>query len=124
MADESTIRAILAADSPLAALIGTRLWDQIAPTNQATPVARPFVTLTNISEQQFAYSAESPDGSQMRLQIDIYADNKASAKAVLAAIRTVLLASGYTGSEDQTQDLPADDPALRRISSDWIFVFD
>lgn len=122
MADESTIRATLAAYAPLTALISTRLWDETVPTNVVSPVTRPFVVMTVASDVPFNLLAAAPGGAAMRIQIDIYADTKASAKAVLSAIRAALHAAGHYGCEVLTQNIPADDPTLRRISSDWSFV--
>ena len=122
MADEASIRALLAAAAPLTALVGTRIYDQIAPTSTPTPLPRPYLLMTVVSDVPFNEVADAPSGALMRVQFDAYADSKASAKQVLAAVRAALHAAGYVGSEDSTRDLPAADPALRRISSDWAFV--
>lgn len=122
MADESAIRALLVAHAPLTALVGTRIYDQMVPTAATSPTPRPYLLLTVVSDVPFNEAADAPGAADMRLQFDAYADNKASAKSVLAAVRAALHAAGYVGSEDSTRDLPADDPALRRISSDWSFI--
>jgi hypothetical protein len=123
VADESTIRAILVAHAGFTALVpAARVFDQLAPTNMPTPIARPFVVMTTVSDVPFNHVAGAPASAGIRIQFDVYAESKASAKAVLTQIRTALAAAGYGGSEELTQDLPADDPALRRISSDWLFV--
>lgn len=123
MADESTIRAILVAHAGFTALVpAARVFDQLAPTNTPTPIARPFVVMSTVSEVPFNHVSGAPDSADIRIQFDVYGDSKASAKAVLTQIRTALAVAGYGGSEELTQDLPADDPALRRISSDWLFV--
>ena len=41
---------------------------------------------------------------------------------VLEQLRNALNGAGYYDSEEITRDLPADDPALRRISSEWRFL--
>jgi len=121
VADESTIRAILVAHAGFVALVpAARVFDQVVPTN--TPIARPFVIMTTVSDVPFNHVSGAPASAAFRIQFDIYADTKASAKAVLAQIRAALHAAGHGGCEELTQDLPADDPALRRISSDWLFV--
>ena len=123
MADESTIRAILVAHAGFVALVpATRLFDQVVPTSTATPIARPFVNMTTVSDVPFNHVSGAPASAAFRIQFDLYADTKTSAKAVLAQIRAALHAAGHGGCEELTQDLPADDPALRRISSDWLFV--
>jgi hypothetical protein len=123
VADESTIRALLVAHAGFAALVpAARLFDQVAPTNTPTPIARPFVAMTTVSDVPFNHVSGAPASAGIRVQFDIYADTKAGAKAVLAQIRAALHAAGHGGCEELSQDLPADDPALRRISSDWLFV--
>lgn len=123
MADESTIRAILVAHAGFVALVpAARVFDQVAPTNTPTPIARPFVTMSTVSDVPFNHVSGAPASAAFRIQFDLYADTKASAKSVLAQIRAALDAAGHGGCEQLTQDLPADDPALRRISSDWLFV--
>lgn len=122
MADESTIRAILTGYAGLTALVGSRVYDQVAPTNLATPVTTPYVVMTAVSEVPENYVKGAPGVADFRLQFDAYGASKASCKAVLVQIRAALHAAGYEGSEELTQDLPADDPALRRITSDWRFV--
>jgi len=92
------------------------------PTRFPTPIARPYVIMTTASDVPFNHVSGAPASAAFRIQFDIYADTKASAKAVLAQIRAALHAAGHGGCEELTQDLPADDPALRRISSDWLFV--
>jgi hypothetical protein len=121
VADESTIRAVLTGYAGLTALVSSRIYDEIAPTNSGT-VTRPFMTLTTISDVPENFVAGAPGVALMRIQFDIYADSKASAKAVLTQLRAALHAAGYVGSESLTQSLPADSPDLRRISSDWLFV--
>lgn len=121
MADESTIRAILVAHAGTTALISTRLYDEVVPTNVASPVARPFVVMT-ASEVPFNHVTTEPAAASFRIQFDIYADTKAGCKAVLAQIRAALAAAGYANGEEIARALPADDPALRRISTDWLVV--
>lgn len=122
MADDSTIRAILTGYAGLTALVSTRIYDQVAPVNTASPLVRPFVILSTVSEVPGNYVAGAPTVCEWRIQIDIYADSKSSARAVLAQVRAALFAAGHTGCEQLSQDLPANDPALRRITSDWQFM--
>lgn len=122
MADESTIRAVLIAHAPLTALVGVRVWDQMVPKNLASPAVRPFVLMTVISGVPYNALASAPTTDSLRIQFDIYADTKATARAVLTAVRNALHGAGHHGCEELTQDLPADDPDIRRISSDWRFV--
>ena len=122
MADESTIRALLTAYTGLTSLVSTRIYDQVAPTNQATPITLPFMVASTISDVPSNYVAGAPGVAEFRIQFDIYGTTKTSCKAVLTQLRACLHAAGYVGSESITQDLPADDPAMRRITSDWLFV--
>lgn len=123
MADESSIRAALVAVPAYTTLIGgavtPRHWDQRIPVTVTLPAARPYVIQTTVSD----VAQNVLDGTQLagmfRLQFDIYADTKPSAKAVLAQIRAVLAPYGY---EQVAQDLPAGDPSLFRISVDWLIV--
>lgn len=122
MADDSTIRAILTGYAGLTSLVGTRIYDQVAPVNTANPAPRPFIVLSTPSEVPGNFVSGAPNTAEWRIQFDIYGDTKASVRAVLAQVRAALYAAGHTGSEQLSQDLPADDPALRRITSDWLFV--
>ena len=122
MADESTIRGVLVAYAGLTALVSSRVYDELAPTNLPTPVTRPYVTMTTISDVPENMLAAAPGVAGMRIQFDIYADSKASAKAVLTQLRAALHAAGHVGCEELTQSLPADSPDIRRISSDWLFM--
>lgn len=122
MADESTIRAILTGCSGLTALVGTRIYDEIAPQNLPTPVQRPYLVMTVPSEVPYNFLKGAPSSAEFRVQFDVYADSKASARAVIAQLRAALHAAGHTGCEQLTQALPAEDVNLRRLSSDWLFV--
>lgn len=119
MADESTVRGWLTAHAPLTALVSDRIYDQRAPDSRGQPSARPFVVSTVVDDRDFNVLGATQIGAAFVIQFDIYADSKASAKAVLAAMRAALVPHGF---EDSARDLPADDPALRRITVTWRFA--
>lgn len=124
MADESAIRATLVAYAGLTALIGgatPRLWDQLVPVGEPAPVALPYVLMTAISSLPDGGVADAPGIAEVTVQFDIYAQTKASAKAVLAQMRAALHAAGWVDSERNEHDMPTDDPAQRRITSEWDF---
>jgi hypothetical protein len=124
MADETTVYGQLTSYAPFSTLIGgptlatRRFWDQQVPVQVAQPVPRPYVIATNVSANPEIYMAAAPGPYRFLLQFDIYADSKAQAKTVLAQLRAAMTSVGHYG-ERAERDLPADDPNLRRISSEW-----
>lgn len=125
MADESSIRAVLVAASAFTSLIGgaiaPRLWDQVAPTNMPTPLPRPFVIMSVVADVPERDMSTAPGISSFTIRFDVYAESKASAKAVLTQLRAALNNAGHVDGEHIARDLPADDPQLKRISSEWQF---
>lgn len=119
MADESDIRGYLVANAGVTALVSTRIYDQRVPDNLGQPPVRPFVVMTTVADVDQTQIQGPQIAGLFTIQFDIYADTKASAKAVLTAMRAVL--HPY-GTESVARDLPADDPQLRRISCDWQFL--
>ncbi len=122
MADESSIRAALVATGAYTALIGgatPRHWDQQIPSSFLPTPDRPYVIQTTVSDVALNVIEGTQLGGMFRLQFDIYADTKESAKAVLAQLRAALAPYGY---EEIARDLPAGAASLRRISVDWRIV--
>ena len=118
MADESYIYAVLAGDATLSALVSTRIYDNRVPENIASPQTAPYIVgrvVTSVPENMLD---EAPGVDHVRMQLDIYAETKASARAVLAAIRTPLERLGY---EVLTMDFADPTTDLRNIKSDWEF---
>lgn len=120
MADESTFRALLTAHAPLVALVpAARIWDQTAPTNTPTPLTLPYILLTTVSSVPENYLGDPADLDDMRIQVDVFAADKASAKAIQAAVRAALASECF---ELMAMDLPAEDPAVRRIVMDFGYL--
>ena len=115
MADESTIYAILAADATLVSLVSTRIYDQRAP--ESSTATTPYIVgrvIADVAENDL----DGCGASQIRIQFDIVAKTKATAKSVLSALRTALGSHGY---ELTTLDGLDDVTDLRRIITDWSF---
>lgn len=120
MADESTFRALLTSHAPLLALVpADRIWDQLAPPGTPTPLALPYMLLSTVSSVAENYLGEAADLDDMRIQVDIYAASKAQLKSIQTVLRAAVAGECY---ELMALDLPADDPAVRRISMDFGYL--
>lgn len=118
MADETTVYGWLAADATLAALVSTRIWDQRVPENLPSPHPVPYIIGTVVSIVPENQLQGRPGVDRYHFQFDVYAETKASARAVLAAMRTPLELEGYEISSRDFADPTTD---LRNIKSDWEF---
>jgi hypothetical protein len=82
---ESALKSYLSSVPALTSLIGTRLYPVTAPTD----VAKPYCVYFKVSPNE-SYTHDGPAYTEPRMQISIFADTYASAKAVESAIRTAL----------------------------------
>jgi hypothetical protein len=115
VADESYIYAVLAADSGVTALVSTRIYDQRAP--ESSTATTPYIVgrvVADVSENDM----DGGGSAYFRIQFDIVATTKASAKAIVTAMRAALTQHGY---ELTTLDGLDDVTDLRRVISDWGF---
>lgn len=112
MADESSIRTLLLADTTVTSLINTRLYDQRVPENVLSPITEPYVIMTTVSTTPENQLDGAPGVDQYRLQFDIYALSKATCKSILSAFRNVLHSVGY---EAMSQDFLDENTDLKRL---------
>ena len=116
MADESYIYAVLAADAGVTALVSTRIYDQRAPESSAA--TKPYLVGRVIADVPENDMDGASGTDYYRIQFDIVATTKASAKAVLTALRSALNPHGYELTCLDGLDEVTD---LRRIITDWGF---
>ena len=114
MSAATSLQTLLAGTSAVTALCGTRISSDRA--EQGT--ARPFIVYTGTDEPQRALDG-SVHGTRTTFEIQCWADTRASAEALAAAVKTVLDANhqyctGPAGGYDGELDLEA---AL--LTCDW-----
>lgn len=120
MADEADIYAAVAGNSGVSALVSTRVYDQRLPKNADPLTSLPYIVGRVVSDVPSLLLNETPGVALYHIQFDIVARTKASAKAVLAALRTCLEALP-SNAEILTQDVADDEYDLRVIKTDWEF---
>lgn len=120
MADESSIYAAIVAAAGIQAVLGNpaRFYDQRVPESVASPATAPYVVARVVADTPENQLDGGPGVDLVRIQFDIYAETKASAKGVLAPLRVVLEPLGY---EMVTLDFADPTTDLRNIKSDWEF---
>ena len=84
MSAETSLRALLAADSPTAALVGTR----IASDRMEQDVVRPFVVFARTSSQPVTTIDGTVLKTQVSLDVQCWADTRVGADAVADAVTT------------------------------------
>lgn len=87
---EQGLTALVAADSTLASLIGTRFYPVLVPEGTAYPCVS-YQEVSAVSGYTF-----STETTEKRMQFDVWATSYASAKTVAKALRALL--DGYTGT--------------------------
>lgn len=114
------IREKLAADLPLAALVGTRIYPQVIKQGAATPA----VVLTVVSEVPQNTFTGAPGSLLLsaRVQVDAYAATYREAHAVADAVDAVigaLSSPSLSAYRDNKQDLYDDETQQHRVSLDF-----
>lgn len=95
---QEDLTALLLATPAVTGLVGTRVhWGMLPPTVQG----RPYLNLTVVSDPQQYHFKGPSQLRQPRVQIDIWAESAASARAVAAAVEALL--SGYRGDRGSTR---------------------
>ena len=134
MADIGTaVRALLAADSGVSALVSTRIYAGPLPQNATLPAIL-YTTIDGVRDGPF----DGPNGFvQSRLQVDCLGSavdqgGILEAKAVLKAVRQAL--NGYSGTTDgvsirsvhmdSERDLYEPETAVPRVSADFLIWHD
>lgn len=115
------VRAELAADAAVTALVGERIYPQVAPQGAAPP----YVVMTVVSD----VPSNTFDGSpatrlvQSRIQVDCYARMYREARAVADAVDGVLGALSrpdLIAQREMTQESYENDAELHRVSMDFL----
>lgn len=98
---EKALFAMLAADSPLTAIIGTKKYPAIVPIGTALPFLRYSVVAT--TRQRAAVS--NPGLVNVLFQIDCFADNYLASKTLANAVRAALERKSGTYASVTVQDV-------------------
>ncbi len=120
MSTLEAVRAELALDSALVALVSTRMYPQVLPPDMTT---MPALTITVVSEVPVNSLSSSPGLQNARVQIDCFGKTYASARAVHAAVFAVLTAlsrhnlSAYADGAVDTYD---NETQRHWVSADYI----
>lgn len=119
---EEALLALLLADAGVASAVDDRIWWGRALQKD---LASPYVVLTRIAGARDFHHGGDSGLDDAGVQVDVWADSYAAAKAAVRAIRTVV--SGYRGgglqgvaveSERDLTDQTADGRAVFRVSMD------
>lgn len=86
MSAERALYARLVGDPAVAALLGARLFPNVAPLGTASP----FATYRRVSTRPIGALVERAGMVIARVQIDCYAESYAAVRALAAAVRTSL----------------------------------
>lgn len=92
MSIEAAFFSFLSSNSAVAALVGTRIYEEIAPQKEA----RALIVYQVISETRDAYSLQGANGQvETRLQVKCYAESAVARRVLKDAVRMAL--DGYKG---------------------------
>lgn len=126
MTAEIGLRAELAADATVAALVGARIYPEFMPEN----VTYPAITYRRVSTVRFNKMSGPDDLTQVRIQVDCWDDSYADVQTLAAAVINALDGVKTTlGAQvvshcylDSRQDLSEmdGDRIDRRVSLDFV----
>lgn len=125
---EAGLFALLAADTQVQALCGTRIYPLLLPDAPTLPA----VTYQTISSVSGYTNDGQTDATKARIQMDVWAQSYMVAKSLAEAIRHVLDAYSGTlpdGTEvgnilrDNSTDLYEEQAFLYRVQTDWLVIF-
>lgn len=114
------VRAILAASSPLVAIVGDKIYrTAAAETAAGTPVPPPYVVWSIVAAIPENNLSELPDTDNARIQIDCYSDSQPQARAMAQATQAAIEAVTHVifGPTETKED----DTKLWRWSMDASF---
>ena len=108
MSAESDLRALLVADSPLVALVGTR----VAADRIEQSSARPFIVFSRVGSEHMQGLNNSLHATKAIFEVQCWADTRVSAEAVADAVERILVAgfraiTGRASGYDAELDLEA-----------------
>ena len=96
MSIESTLYDALQNDAGVTALVGARVYPQVAPDNAAVP----YITYQVIVGTAFNLIAGAPDAERKVIQVNCISNSYANAKAISEACKAAINVSiGYLTSE-------------------------
>lgn len=115
------VREKLLANAAVVALIGDRIYANVAPQGAAVPRVV-FTVISNIPENSFTGTAETRITSA-RLQLDCYAKRYDAAHELADAVDLVVANLGLTdlsALREDARDLYENETQLYRVSIDYI----
>ncbi len=89
---DTRLTAKLLATETVTAIVGSRVFPIMAPTNLQgrVKVELPYITYQTISDQSVNHSTGATETNSTRIQIDLWAETYAGAKALATAVKTAL----------------------------------
>jgi len=115
MSAETDLRALLVADSPLVALVGTR----IAADRIEQSAARPFIVFSRTGSEHLQGLNGTLHATKAVFEIQCWADTRVSAEAVADAVERVCVA-GYRAIIERASGYDAElDLEATTIVVDW-----
>lgn len=123
---ESTLYTRLTGFSGLSALIGDRIYPNIAPQR----VTKPYIAYRRVSASRFTAFGQDTGDVRARFQFDVFADTYTAAKNVSEQLRLALQRwSTTTGTTIHTifflneVDLYEEDPELHHLALDFEVLY-
>lgn len=111
--------ALLAADSAVVAIVGARMYPNVAPQGAAAPFLV-YQVISDVPENSLADN--SPRLSSIRLQVDCYSPRYLQAHALAEAVEAKLVAAStpdFSAWRDTTRDLFDAEAQMHRVSTDF-----
>lgn len=111
--------ALLAADSAVVAIVGARMYPNVAPQGAAAPFLV-YQVISDVPENSLADT--SPRLSNIRLQVDCYSTRYLQAHALAEAVEAKLVAAStpdFSAWRDTTRDLFDAEAQMHRVSTDF-----
>lgn len=115
MSIETSLYSTLTGDAGVSALIGTRVYPNLAPEG----AAHPLVAYSVISGSHIDTIPGTGDTTRKLVQIDCHANTYSSAKAVAAAVISALEGDGYHRGEHDIYDSQSQ---VHTVAITWAFM--
>jgi hypothetical protein len=113
----ATVRAVLVAAAPVIAIVPE---ERIEPVARTQALAVPAITLQRVSSVPFSHLRGNGALRLSSVQVDCYAGDYTSARALADACTTALDAAGFTLQSEFDGGLESEpDPELFRVTQTW-----
>lgn len=120
MSAVKTIIDILGADAGVTAIVGTGDDARIVPLTRPQDVAVPAITVSGISLTPTNYLGGDANLDENRVQVDCWADDYSGARALAAACRAAITATGILMLSDLDNfDASAELSGIYRVTQEY-----